>query len=249
MIVPLNRFRAGLTVLLFVLAAHPVWADAVPKSAEERQRILSRLNWQQGPKRIAIPGAAATFDLPAGMSAVTGRDAERASLLVKGVENPDVCAVIVASNFTVYVTYRADGYIRMDDWSDVDPDALMREIVRSNRDTNQATKGLGMAEFSQEYWEISPQLNRDLAIAYWAVGFTYASQEQINIDAFRLGRYGVLRALIAMSKDDYEDNPTVVRLLENNIGYDRGARHEDHQAGDKIAPYGTVKMLMDAARF
>jgi len=248
-VLPRAGLRVVTLVLLLLLAGQAARAADVPKSKEERLHALQALDWQRTPGRIAIPKTSATFDMPEGIWAVTGRDAERAHLLFQGVEKPGVCAVFAASNFTIYVIYKADGYIRMDDWSDVDPDALMREIVRSNRDTNQATKGLGMAEFSQEYWEISPQLNRDLAIAYWAVGFTYASQQQINIDAFRLGRYGVLRALIAMSKDDYEDNPAVVRLLENNIGYDRGARHEDHQAGDKIAPYGTVKMLMDAARF
>ena len=182
-VLPRAGLRVVTLVLLLLLAGQAARAADVPKSKEERLHALQALDWQRTPGRIAIPKTSATFDMPEGIWAVTGRDAERAHLLFQGVEKPGVCAVFAASNFTIYVIYKADGYIRMDDWDAIDSDALMREIVHYNQEDNRATRGLGMSEITQEYWEVSPQLNRDLAIAYWGVGFTYDSQQQINIDS------------------------------------------------------------------
>ena len=238
--------RAVAIILLSILAGKAALAGDIFKTDEERDRFYRSLNIQNGPLRVSIPEASAEVDLPKGMFMVTGKDAQRAYHAMQGVEDTRIVAVLVTEDFIINFTYLPDGYFRMDDWSTFDPDVMMRKLRRDAKYFNEERKRTGMSDLTPAQWEVAPRLNRELALVYWATSFKDEGTEIINIDAYRLSRYGLLGMQFIATKEIFEENPGIIAIFENNLHFKAGARYEDYRAGDKVAEKSIAALLMSS---
>lgn len=238
--------RAVAIILLFVLVGKAASAGDIFKTDEERDRFYQSLDIQKGPLQVSIPEASAEFDLPKGMFMVTGKDAKRTYHAMQGVEDPRVVAILVTSDFIINFIYVPDGYFRIDDWSSFDPDAMMRKLRRDAKHFNEERKRAGMSELTPVQWEVSPRLNEKLALVYWATSFKDDGTEIINIDAYRLNRYGLVGMQFIATKEVFEENPGITAIFENNLRFNAGARYEDYRAGDKVAEQSAAILLMSS---
>lgn len=230
--------------LLPLIGVVGVFADAIPRTAEERKRVLASLPTINGPNEIYFPAAAAAFDLTVGMNAVVGPNAARAVPALMGSNCPGAQAVIVIDGkVTMLIDYQETGFVDLGGWDAVDPGALL-EALRKNLAENSARRqAVGLAAGSDLRWIAKPQINRRLAIVHWTIGFDTAGIKAMNIVALHFGRSGVTRMVLAAPETWMEQNARAIGVFETNFRYDPGARYEDKREGDKTASSNLLSVL------
>ena len=118
-----------------------------------------------------------------------------------------------------------DGYIKGDDWSQVDPDEFLEQLKSTSVENNKERMKNGYNTVQDIRWHIKPEFNKDLGYVYYSliVAFDDGS-ETFNSTAMVLGREG------------YTD-------LVKNFIYKTGAQYTDYKSGDKVAAYGVGALV------
>ena len=104
-----------------------------PASQEALENEVANLPWEAEPASYQLSKSGSSLQLPDGLALLRGNSAERFMYLSQGVEFPDVEAAIVnIDNFSqVVFSYLDSGYVSIDDWSDLNPDDLLKEVKRN----------------------------------------------------------------------------------------------------------------------
>jgi uncharacterized membrane-anchored protein len=158
-----------------------------------------------------------------------------------------VVMLIRGSGYDVYLDYIDDGYVKLDDWKNVDPKNLLsqlREIAKSNA-TYLKDKNLDYV--NKIDWIFKPTLNdKNKSVSYsykvdWNTG--EQSMESRNLI---LGKKGYLDSAFVVSykKDiNLKNQSDFSKDFVNGVIFEDGFRHADYKPGDKIAAVGIGSLV------
>jgi uncharacterized membrane-anchored protein len=123
--------RSPLVAVLLALVPLTAFAQiapnaAAPLTAEQRRAEVKRLSWTTGTQSLAQ--SKSTLALPDGFQMVRDADAIRLNTLVNGTTANGLEAIVRDNKSVVYFYYADAGYVTDDDWSSVDPAAMIEQI-------------------------------------------------------------------------------------------------------------------------
>ena len=233
------------TVLLAFGGALAGMASAKPpQNAEERSAARKALTWRDG-ETVTLPLSHGTLKAPLPLRQLVGADAANAYEILNGVEAPRSIEAMVYDPKTegvVYYQKLGNGYVRFDDWQDVDADALLKAISEENEANNVKRKSAGVAAFHVVGWMERPHLDRATKTVRWAIEAVDESEGPIvNSVALVLGRDGFEKLMWAGAKSDAPGEMLNVALA--SFDFPAGGRYADYQPGDKVAEYGVAGLL------
>ncbi|MEM9796938.1 MAG: DUF2167 domain-containing protein [Pseudomonadota bacterium] len=139
----------------------------------------------------------------------------------------------------------SDGYVTFDDWTEESAAALIVEIEASLRAS--ASEQQRIAGYPIEFagWRVSPTLDRDRSIMYYATDWIFDGEPTINIFATQFDRYGYVDFSVIPVATDI-GAAEVKSLIVDNLALYQPAPQQDYasfQSGDKVAAVGALGLL------
>lgn len=232
---------AGLVLFALVSAA----AAKPPQNDQERTAALQSLTWRDG-EALTLPVSQATLQAPSPVKQLAGADATTLWEALNGLEAPantEAALFDPASQTIVFYQKLGDGYVKLDDWNDVDADAMLKSVTDDTEANNDRRKAAGFSAIHVVGWLERPYLDRANNTVRWA--FEARDEESgslVNSIALVLGRDGFEKLVWAGPKTG-TDTPELLKTAQASFAFPAGRGYTDFQPGDKVAEYGIAGLV------
>ena len=239
-----------LSALLFLAFAVDAAADQGPYPAEDAlEAEYAKLKWVEQPGSYDLPRSGSSVSFAQGHSMLIGADAERILFLMNAREFPNSEAVLYDDQSGVFVTFDFfdDGYVKDEDWTDVDPAAFLESIREGTEAGNEERAKYGIAPMHVRGWLREPTYDADRGIVSWAIEFDDGEDVTVNATALKLSRYGYEELTWVGSGEQYGQLGGLLDTALADHAFKEGHRYADYQDGDKIAAYGLAALVAAVA--
>lgn len=246
----MNKAGVLLAILMLTLPSlsHAKQAP-YPSTQEALEKEFQNLPWQIEPGTYQLSKSNSTLDLADGLGFLTGESAERYMYLSQGVEHVDVDAVVfdIEEYSQVIFSYTDPGYVSIDDWGEVNPDELLKEIIKNTEIGNKARQENGLAELRVTDWLVKPVLDKKNDAAYWAISLKEGERNIVNAITLKLGRSGFEKVVWVGETKQYSDSDNLLEAMLEGHSFNNGFRYADYSFGDKIAAFGIASLVATSA--
>ena len=236
------RFIASLFVGFLALSVQT--AGAVPKNDAEREAALKSLHWTDGEK-LTLPNSRASLNTPPEFRQLLGKDASTMWEVLGGVEAPPGIEAMIydpKSETIVYFLKHGDGFVRLDDWADIDADEMLKSISESTEAENARRRENGVSPLHIVGWAERPHLDREKNTVQWAIESREGETgTNVNRVSLMLLRSGYEKLIWIGSKRD--DDTGLLKAGQDNFIANQGTRYTDFKPGDKVADYGIAGLV------
>ncbi|MBS0546810.1 MAG: DUF2167 domain-containing protein [Proteobacteria bacterium] len=228
---------------LGLLAATSIAFAAPPKTEQERETAIRALKWHEG-RAVTLPISHAHLQAPATVQQLVGDDSGRLWEVLNAIDAPrgsEATLYDPATDTIVFYQKLGDGYIRLDDWQDVDADALLKSVTDNTEANNVKRKEAGLSPVHVVGWLERPQLDRATNTVRWS--FEASDEKQgrlVNKIALILGRDGFEKLTWVGTKETGAD---LLAIAQSSFSFADGGRYTDFQSGDKVAEYGIAGLV------
>lgn len=154
----------------------------------------------------------------------------------------DIVMLIRGSGYDVYLNYVDDGYVKLDDWKNVDPKdflSQMRDIAKSNANYLKEKK---LDYVNKIDWIFKPTLNNENKSVSYSYKVDWNSgAESMESKNIILGKKGYLESAFVVSykKDmDLKLESDFSKDFVNGVVFEDGFKYSDYKPGDKLAAVG-----------
>ena len=232
----LCRLAVCLSVMPAVAAAQ---ADKIP--------------WAKGPTRGAL-GSEATISVPAGCL-FTGVDGVKMFLqLTENIASGNERGVVMcqgdqtADPWFVLFSYDKSGYVRDDEGSKLDADAILETVQRGTEAANRERKSRGWGTLSVEGWATKPFYDRTTNNLTWAItAHDNTGGRTVNHSVRLLGRGGVMHADLVTTPTQLDALVPTFNGMISGFTYQPGQKYAEWRPGDKVAAYGLTALVAGGA--
>jgi uncharacterized membrane-anchored protein len=226
-------------IILFSTNLHAIEKKQIVDDAEWGKK-LDTLKWynEENSKNytIKIPGSNANINIYEGEMYLLGQDIEQYNWWAYGRYHRElVLKVFGIGYYYVIDKPTKDGYIKVEDWSDVSPEELIQGLRDANKDQGD---GLGYAKEVQ--WIYKPNLDKEKALVNYSYKVVWnddiITMESKNII---LGRGGHIDQIFVFSDlSNTKANADLAKAASSDTTFDAGFSYKDFKAGDKVAAVG-----------
>ena len=137
-----------------------------------------------------------------------------------------------------------DGYIKGDDWSQVDPEEFLEQLKSASVENNKERMKNGYNTVQDIRWHIKPEFNKDLGYVYYSLIVVFDDgNETYNSTAMVLGREGYTDLTFVFKESIAHLMPNEIDKVVQSFDYNSGVQYSDFKAGDKIAAYGVGALV------
>jgi hypothetical protein len=143
---------------------------APPQNESERSAALKTLQWKEG-EDLKLPLSQGKLHAPANIMQLSGTDAATLYGALNGVDAPTGTeAVLYDSRGKTLVYYQkvSDGFVKLDDWDDVDADAMLKAVSENTENANAKRQAAGLSPIHVVGWLQRPQLQKSTSTVQWA---------------------------------------------------------------------------------
>jgi uncharacterized membrane-anchored protein len=247
----MHRFLLAVSaaVMCFSMAAGAAEQGPYPETEEALDAEYGKLKWVEEPGRYDLERSNSALSFAAGRSILLGYDAERLLFLMNGSEFPLTEAVLYDDASDVFVVYEFfdDGFVKDEDWSDVDADALLDSVREGSERQNEERAKHGISPMTVTGWRERPKYDAASNMVRWAIEFDEGGSTTVNAIALKLSRHGYEQLTWVGSGKQYETMGGLLVTAMDNHAFNEGFRYADFQDGDKVAAYGLGALVATVA--
>ena len=236
---------AGSTVYRLVIGL-----AVIPTAAAAQ---ADKIPWVKGPTK-GVLGTEATIGVPAGCL-FTGVDGVKIFLEV--TENPvsgnERGVVMCQSDATpdpwfVLFSYDQSGYVRDDEGSNLDADAILASVRSGTEAANRERKRRGWGTLSVDGWTTKPYYDRSTNNLTWAIeAHDNTGGRTVNHSVRLLGRGGVMHADLVTTPPQLGALVPTFNGMITGFSYQPGHKYAEWRPGDKVAAYGLTALVAGGA--
>lgn len=214
---------------------------------------LEKIPWAKGPTKGQL-GSEASINVPAnclftGVNGVkmfmeatqnnaSGR--ERGVVLCPGNETSETWFVLFS--------YDESGYVRDDEGSSLDADAILESVRSGTEAGNRERKKRGWATLTVEGWATKPFYDRTTNNLTWAItAHDNEGGKTVNHSVRLLGRGGVMHADLVTTPDALTGLVPTFNGMIGGFTYSSGYKYAEWRSGDKVAAYGLTALVAGGA--
>jgi uncharacterized membrane-anchored protein len=212
---------------------------------EQRQAEIEKLNWISAAGHYQLAASHSYIDLPDGYYLLLGADAARYDTLTNGLDASNTEAIVFhdADHTAVYFVFDAVGYVKDDDWSEVDADSFLKQMQEAELKANSERARQGLSYMIVDGWKEPPRFDTATHTAYWATSLSNAMSHWINATAVRLARNGYHYVIWVGEEKAFTGSSNSLASVMAIHDYDTGYRYSDYVEGDKLAGYGVGALV------
>jgi uncharacterized membrane-anchored protein len=243
-----NFFKINLIklILLFLIFSFKAFAldTNIPKTDEEWIKAFNSLNWKDGPLVFDYSEANSTIDISNGYSILEGKEAHQILYWLNGTsfDYIDMYAMNNNDNSQYMFFYTDSGYVKTDDWTDVDPNKFIKEIKENYKTSNETRKKNGQVFVLNVTWKKKPYLDGTYNSVYYALDVEWSDNTStVEGTAIILGRQGYTSAKYVGGDKGYQEN--MLLNLSRMHKFNATKEYKDWKSGDKVAAAGIGALL------
>lgn len=234
-------------VLLLLLVF--VFQSNVCFSADSLDTVINNIQWIKGPKKASI-GTMAEIEIPAGYIFANGDDTRKVLEAMQNLTSGKELALIAnedLSDFAVFF-YDETGYIKDDEKSKLDADAMLAQIKEGVNAGNEEKKKRGWETMSVDGWDIPPRYNSQTNNLEWAIKFNNSKGgSSVNFNTKYLGRYGVMKVVLVSDPNTIKASINNYQQVMTKFSFTQGSKYSEYVQGDKVAKYGLSALVVGGA--
>ena len=240
--------KKNLTILFFILISFQANAVEERKIEDKDERIkkfetLTFYNWDD-PKdqTIQFEKAKASFYITASEYYLKGKDANQWCWWVfgKGCKGDEV--LIFGPDYSIYISYKDDGYVTLDDWKEVNTSTWLKEMREIAKANAEIFKKQNLEYATYINWIFKPEFNEEKKFVHYSKEVTWNDQgKSMESATLALGRKGYLSVIFVFDitpESNLKEFASIGKDFANTIKFDEGSLHTDYKSGDKIAAVG-----------
>jgi uncharacterized membrane-anchored protein len=235
----------ALVTSLAVASANPTASVAKPPQTEqEREAAAKTLHWRDG-ETLTLPVSNGTVNAPGPAKQLVGPDARVLYEILNGVDAPgslEATLLDPRTNEIVLLEKFGGGYVRLDDWNDVDAEGMLKSVTEATEEANAQRRTSGVPPLHVTGWLERPHLDRASNSVRWAIELQdEKAGPMVNSIALVLGRDGFEK--LTWAGDKAIGERPLLKTGMSAFNFPAGGRYEDHQADDKVAEYGIAGLV------
>ena len=215
----------------------------IPKTDEEWNKAMDSLNWKEGPSLVNYNEANSKINISSNFSILEKEDAHQILYWLNGTnfDYVDVYA-INKSNEQYMFFYTDSGYVKTDDWTDVDPDQFIKEIRENYKTSNDTRKKNGQPTILNVSWKKKPYLDGVYNSVYYALNVDWSdNKSSAEGTAIILGKEGYTTASYVAGDNGYQEQ--MLLNLSKIHKFNATKEYKDWKSGDKVAAVGIGALL------
>jgi len=223
-------------------------AGAASPGAEKADGSPTAINWQTGPG-VANLKQTAEIKLPSGYRFADGKETQR--LFKAGgepVSGHEMGMLLPErGGWSVVFEFSDSGYIKDDDKDKLDPEKLLKAIIKGNDYGNEERKKMGVPPLNIIGWEQKPVYDPATHNLEWAIRAESGDRPIINYNTRLLGRKGVMEVILIVKPDALADALPTFKELLKDYSFKSGESYAEFRQGDKLAKYGLAALITGGA--
>ena len=215
----------------------------IPKTSEEWDKAWASLNWKKGPSVVNYNKANSKINISSNFEILEGTEAHQMLYWLNGVDFSYVDVYAMGQNSEQYLFYYTDsGYVKTDDWTDVDPDKFIKEMIENYKASNSTRQQNGQATVKDVTWKKKPYLDGTYNSVYYAFNVTWSDNSStVEGTAIILGKEGYTTASYVGGTDGYQEQ--LLLNLSKIHKFNTTKEYKDWKSGDKVAAAGIGALL------
>ena len=148
---------------------------------------------------------------------------------------------------TIYFDYNGNGYVSIEDWKNVDTNAMLKELNDNAKAILQERKAKNLNYVTNVSWVHKPQLDRTKNMVYYAYKIEWGDGA-ISLESLSLvlGRKGYTTITFVTPYDENLSLPAASKRNKNKAStfiYDQEEMYSNYKTGDKVAAVGIGALL------
>ena len=212
----------------------------------EKQSTLDWKNFEEKEFMAPVEGAGGSIKIDSSEIFLTGNDVNQYAYWTWGT--PDYSLMLIRSGAdTIYIEYEGGGYVSIDDWKNVDTNAMIKELNDNAKTVVQDRKAKNLPYATKFSWVHKPQLDRQKNMVYYAYKVEW-SDDNLSLESLSLvlGRKGYTTVTFVTR---YDENISLAAASKRNKDksstfiYNEGEMYSNFKTGDKIAAVGIGALL------
>lgn len=221
---------------------------AAAATAFSQGNALENIKWIHGPS-VGSLKSTASIKVPEGYTFASAKDT---IALMEAMQNPpsgnEMGFVSPAGQeWFVVFEFNETGYIKDDEKSSLDADAMLKSIRSGTERSNEERRSRGWSTINVVGWYQAPKYNDRTNNLEWATRLESDGKPLLNYNTRLLGRRGVMRVtLVADPSKMTEIMPDFNRLMAG-FSYSEGEKYAEFKSGDKVAEYGLAALVVGGA--
>ena len=232
-------------ILLFLIFNFKALAldTKIPVTNEEWVKASNSLNWKDGPVLVDFNEANSTIKISQNFSVLEDKDAQQILYWQNGTRFDYINIYAVDNNGAQYSFYYVDsGYVKTNDWTDVDPNKFIKEIKENFKASNENRKKNGQTTILNVSWKKKPYLDGVYNSVYYALNVEWSNNTStIEGTAIILGREGYTSASYVSGDTGYQEQ--MLLNLSKIHKFNDTKEYKDWKSGDKVAAAGIGALL------
>ena len=216
----------------------------IPQTEEEWFKAMNSVPWEDGPLVFNYNEANSKIDISNEFSILQGEDAHQMLFWLNGTSFAyvDMYAVNDTDSSQYLFFYTDSGYVKTDDWTDVDPDKFIKDIKENYKASNTTRGQNGQPTITNVTWKKKPYLDGVYNSVYFALNVTWSNNTStVEGKAIILGREGYTTASYVGGTDGY--NEQMLLNLSKIHKFNSTKEYKDWKSGDKVAAAGIGALL------
>lgn len=172
--------------------------------------------------------------------------------ILEAMHNPthgSELGLVAPTNLAWFVVFEFDavGYVRDDEKTKLDADAILDSIRKGTRSGNEERRNRGWPEIEIAGWEQKPKYNDRTHNLEWAVKATSEDKSIVNHNTRVLGREGVMRVTLVTDPESLPLQIPAFRDVMTGFEFAKGHGYAEYRPGDKVAKYGLTALVVGGA--
>ena len=225
--------------IIFLLEAQLNAIEKKKLNPDEWINKVNTLKWynEEGKNTsIKIPGSNASLNIYDNEQYLLGQDIEQYDWWAYGRSYADDAIRVFADGYSYSIRKpNNDGFVKIDDWSDVSPETLIQSLRDANKD-----KGDGLSYAKEINWIYRPNLDRERNLVTYSYKVVWndnaITMESKNII---LGREGHINQIFVFGDlTNTKENADFAKVASKDTTFNSGYTYQDFKSGDKIAAAG-----------
>jgi uncharacterized membrane-anchored protein len=240
--------RVSCLIGMLFLSICTIFVSASTIYGQNQESPIDKVKWIHGPAQVSL-GSIANINLPEGYIFA---DAENTRVFMEITQNPPTgyeLGTVMSNNgdwFAVF-EFSETGYIKDDEKSSLDADAILKQIKEGNERGNEERKKRGWAGLDIIGWQQPPHYDSNTNNLEWALRAQSSSEQIINYNTKLLGRKGVMSVTLVCDPLKLAGSIPDYKMILANYEFSSGNRYAEFVKGDKVAAYGLTGLMLGGA--
>ena len=149
---------------------------------------------------------------------------------------------IQGQGYNIFVEYKNNGYVKIDDWKQVKSKDLMDEMQRIAKSNVKYLKSQGLSYTTDIKWIYKPTFDEKSKLVFYSYEVSWSDgNKTMENRSIALGRRGHIdnSYVVNINKDtNLLDTAKFSKEFGESVLFSDGSKHSDYKSGDRIAAVG-----------